>query len=233
MIGSLDALFAATALFVGGHFMLSSAPVRLALIQRLGETRFLAYYSILMVVVFAWMILAYIRAPIDPLWKTPDVLLWLPAIVMPLALFLIICGVTTPSPTIAGTAPDDPGRDLTRGIIRITRHPFLNGMSLWSAAHLVVNGDTRAVILFAGMLILSVFGMWRIDKRREFLYGADWGPILLTTSLVPFGALLSKRTSFDWAGIGWWRLLLTVAIYLGLVWLHPFVLGEAAWPGLG
>jgi uncharacterized membrane protein len=233
MIGSLDALFAATALFVGGHFMLSSAPVRLALIQRLGETRFLAYYSVLMVVVFAWMILAYIRAPIDPLWKTPDVLLWLPAIVMPLALFLIICGVTTPSPTIAGTAPDDPGRDLTRGIIRITRHPFLNGMSLWPAAHLVVNGDTRAVILFVGMLILSVFGMWRIDKRREFLYGADWGPILLTTSLVPFGALLSKRTSFDWAGIGWWRLLLTVAIYLGLVWLHPFVLGEAAWPGLG
>ncbi|MBT4906340.1 MAG: NnrU family protein [Rhodospirillaceae bacterium] len=233
MIGSLDALFAATALFVGGHFMLSSSPVRLALINKMGETRFLTYYSLLMVVVFAWMILAFIRAPIDTLWETPDALLWLPAIAMPLALFLIICGVTTPSPTIAGTAPDEPGRDLTRGIIRITRHPFLNGMSVWAAAHLVVNGDTRAIIVFAGMLILSVVGMFRIDKRREYLYGADWGPIMLTTSLMPFGAILSKRTSFDWSGIGWWRLLLTVAIYLGLVWLHPFILGEAAWPGLG
>lgn len=233
MIGSLDALFAATALFVGGHFMLSSMPVRLALINKVGETRFLAYYSVSMVLVFAWMILAYIRAPIDILWNTPDALLWLPAIVMPPALFLIVCGVTTPSPTIAGTSPDDPGRELTRGIIRITRHPFLNGMSLWAAAHLIVNGDTRAVILFAGLLILSVFGMYRIDKRREFLYGADWGPILLTTSLVPFGAILARRTSFDWAGIGWWRLLLSVAVYLGLVALHPFVLGAAAWPGLG
>ena len=232
MVGSLDVLFAATALFVGGHFMLSSMPVRLALIEKLGETRFLAYYSILMVAVFAWMVLAFIRAPIEQLWKTPDALLWLPAFAMPLALFLIICGVTTPSPTIAGTAPDEPGRDLTRGIIRITRHPFLNGMSLWAAAHLVVNGDTRAIILFAGFLILSVVGMFRIDRRREFLFGADWGPIMLTTSLVPFGAILSKRTSFDWPGIGWWRLLLTVAIYLGLVWLHPFVLDVAAWPGL-
>ena len=67
MTGSLDMLFAATALFVGGHFMLSSVPVRLALINKIGETRFLAYYSVLMVAVFAWMILAYIRAPIDPL----------------------------------------------------------------------------------------------------------------------------------------------------------------------
>tara|TARA_R110002110_G_scaffold415612_2_gene651726 strand:+ start:184235 stop:184936 length:702 start_codon:yes stop_codon:yes gene_type:complete len=232
MIGSLDVLFAATALFVGGHFMLSSMPVRLALIEKLGETRFLAYYSILMVAVFVWMVLAFIGAPIETLWETPDGLLWLPAIAMPLALFLIVCGATTPSPTIAGTTPDEPGRDLTRGIIRITRHPFLNGMSLWAAAHLVVVGDTRAVILFAGFLILSVVGMFRIDKRREFLFGADWGPIMLTTSLIPFGAILSKRTSFDWPGIGWWRLLLTIAIYLGLVWLHPFVLGEAAWPGL-
>jgi len=233
MIGSLDALFAATALFVGGHFIVSSMPVRLALINKIGETRFLAYCSVLMVLVFAWMTLAYIRAPIDLLWDTPDALLWLPAIVMPLALFLIICGVTTPSPTIAGTAPNEPGRNLTRGIIRITRHPFLNGMTLWATAHLIVNGDTRAIILFTGMLILSVVGMFRIDKRREFLYGADWGPILLTTSVVPFAAILSKRTSFDWAGIGWWRLLLTVAIYLGLVGLHPFILGDAAWPGLG
>lgn len=233
MIGSLDALFAATALFVGGHFMLSSMPVRLALIDKLGETRFLAWYSVLMVLVFAWMVLAYIRAPVDILWETPDALLWLPALVMPLAIFLIVGAVTTPSPTIAGSGPSQTGLDLTRGIIRITRHPFLNAMSLWAAVHLVVNGDTRAVILFAGLLILSVVGMFRIDKRREFLHGSDWGPVLLTTSLVPFGAILSKRTRMDWAGIGWWRLLLSVAIYLALVGLHPFILGAAAWPGLG
>ena len=233
MIGSLDALFAATTLFVGGHFLLSSVPVRLALIERMGETRYLGWYSVAMLAVFVWVILAFVTGPIETLWVPPASLRWVPAVVMPLAIFLIVCGITTPSPTIAGSGPSETGRDLTRGIIRITRHPFLNGMSLWAITHLLANGDTRAVILFAGMLILSVVGMFRIDRRREYLFGADWGPIMLTTSVVPFGAIVAKRAQMDWAGIGWWRLLLSVAIYLGLVWAHPFVLGEAAWPGLG
>ena len=199
----------------------------------MGETRYLGWYSVAMLAVFGWMILAFITAPIETLWLTPASLRWVPALVMPLAIFLIVCGITTPSPTIAGSGPSETGRNLTRGIIRITRHPFLNGMSLWALTHLLANGDTRAVILFAGMLILSVVGMFRIDRRREFLFGADWGPIMLTTSVVAFGAMLAKRTQMDWAGIGWWRLLLSVAIYLGLVWAHPFVLGQSAWPGLG
>jgi uncharacterized membrane protein len=233
MIGGLNALFAATVLFVGGHFLLSSLPVRMALVGKLGETRFLTFYSVAMVAVFVWMILAFINTPVDTMWSTPPALLWLPAVAMPIAIFLIVCGLSTPSPTLAGTKLDEPGSDLTRGIMRVTRHPFLNGMSLWALVHLIVNGDTRSIVLFTGMLILTVGGMWHIDKRREFHYGADWGPVLLTTSAVPFGALLTRRTTMDWAGIGWWRLLLSVAIYLALVAAHPFVIGQPAWPGLG
>ena len=205
----------------------------MALVGKLGETRFLTAYSALMVIIFVWMILAYINAPIDIVWRTPPALLWLPAVTMPIAVFLIVCGLSTPSPTLAGTKLDEPGPDLTRGIMRVTRHPFLNGMSLWALVHLIVNGDSRSVILFAGMLILSAGGMWHIDKRREFHYGADWGPVMLTTSAVPFGALLTRRTTMDWAGIGWWRVLLSIAIYLALVAAHPFVMGAPAWPGLG
>jgi uncharacterized membrane protein len=232
MTGSLDALFAATVLFVGGHFALSSQPIRLALINRLGETRFLTAYSLVMLVVFAWMAAAFVDAPADPLWDTPPAFLWLPAAVMPVALFLIVAGLTTPSPTLAGAKLDDPGRDLTRGIMRVTRHPFLNGMALWALVHLVVNGDTRSVVLFAGLLILSVGGMWHIDKRREFLYGADWGPILMSTSAVPFAAILSGRARFDGKGIGPWRVLAALVVYLALIWLHPIVPGVSAWPGL-
>jgi uncharacterized membrane protein len=233
MIGTLNALFAATVLFVVGHFALSSQPLRLALVGKLGETRFLTAYSAVMMVIFVWMIMAYINAPADILWHTPGIWLWLPAITMPLAIFLMVCGLTTPSPTLAGTKLDEPGPDLTRGIMRITRHPFLNGISLWATVHLIVNGDSRSIILFAGMLILSVGGMWHIDKRREFHYGADWGPVMLTTSAVPFAALVTRRTTMDWAGIGWWRVLLSFAIYLALVAAHPFVIGEPAWPGVG
>lgn len=233
MTGSLDALFAATVLFVGGHFALSSLPVRLALIGKLGETRFLAAYSLVMLVIFAWLAAAFANAPAEPLWTVPAALLWLPAVTMPIALFLIVAGLTTPSPTLAGARLDDPGRDLTRGVVRITRHPFLNGVSLWAIVHLAVNGDTRSVVLFTGLLVLSVGGMWHIDRRREHLYGADWGPILMSTSAVPFAAILSKRTSFDWQGIGPWRVAATIAVYAVLVVLHPLALGVPAWPGLG
>jgi len=233
IIDTLNALFAATVLFVAGHFVLSSQPVRLALVGKLGETRFLTLYSIAMLAVFAWMIFAFVQAPADPVWTTPTALLWLPAAAMPIAIFLIVCGLSTPSPTLAGTKLDEPGPDLTRGIMRVTRHPFLNGMSLWALVHLISNGDTRSIILFAGMLVLTIGGMWHIDKRREYHYGANWGPVMLTTSAVPLVALLAKRTSMDWAGIGWWRLLLSAAIYLALVAAHPFILGEPAWPGLG
>lgn len=233
MTGSLNELFAATVLFVGGHFVLSSLPVRMALVGKLGETRFLTAYSAVMLVVFAWMILAFIDTPIASAWSPPPSFAWLPAIGMPIALFLIVCGLTTPNPTLAGTKLDDPGRDLTRGIMRVTRHPFLNGASLWALLHLLANGETRSVVLFAGMLVLSVGGMWHIDKRREFHYGADWGPVMLTTSAVPFAALLTGRTTMDWAGIGWWRLLVTIAAYLALVAAHGFVIGVPAWPVLG
>jgi hypothetical protein len=72
MIGSLNALFAATVLFVVGHFALSSQPLRMVLVGKLGETRFLTAYSALMLVVFVWMILAYINAPADIVWQTAD-----------------------------------------------------------------------------------------------------------------------------------------------------------------
>ena len=122
------------------------------------------------------------------------------------------------------------GRDPTQGIMRITRHPFLNGVALWALAHLFANGDTASLILFGGLLILSTGGMWHIDKKKEAQHGAEWGPVLLTTSAVPFLALVQKRATFDWLGIGWWRLAVTVVLYVAIGWAHPVVLGVVAWP---
>jgi len=72
--------------------------------------------------------------------------------------------------------------------------------------------------------------MWHIDRKKEAQHGADWGPVLLTTSAVPFLALIQKRTGFDWEGIGWWRAAVTVILYGALLWVHPLIFGVAAWP---
>lgn len=231
MTGGLDILFAATVAFVGGHFLLSSAPVRNGLVRRVGEKTFPVYYSLVITALFVWLLFAYRDAPLEILWDNNAVLAWIPAVVMPVALFFAVCGLTTPNPTMAGSDALTAGRDPTSGIMRITRHPFLNGVALWALAHLLANGDTANLILFGGLLILCAGGMWHIDRKMEAQHAAAWGPVLLTTSAVPFLALMQKRTNFDWAGIGWWRPAVTVVLYLALIWAHPTVLGAAAWPG--
>lgn len=231
MTGGLDILFAATVAFVGGHFLLSSAPVRATLVRQFGEKIFLTYYSVVMTALFVWTLFAYGDAPEEILWDSIPLLAWVPVVVMPVALFFAVCGLTTPNPTMAGSDALTAGRDPTQGIMRITRHPFLTGAALWALAHLLANGDTASLILFGGLLILSVGGMWHIDKKKEAQHGADWGPVLLTTSAVPFLALAQKRATFDWPGIGWWRVAFSVVIYAALLWAHPIIFGIAAWPG--
>jgi uncharacterized membrane protein len=229
MSGGLDILFAAAAAFVGGHFLLSSAPVRGALVQQAGEKAYQLGYSVVAVATFVWMLLAYGDAAFELLWDVPA-FGWLPVLVMPLALLLAVCAFSTPNPTMAGGDALTAGRDPTQGIMRITRHPFLNAAALWAAAHLLANGDVASLILFGGILVLAVGGMWHIDKKKEAQHGAAWGPVLMTTSALPLLAIVQKRTTFDWARIGWGRLALALVLYGVLLWAHPIIFGVAAWP---
>ncbi len=232
MLGSLDALFAATVLFVGGHFLLSSQAIRPRLVRALGAQGFSLVYSLAVAGAFLWMVAAYGAAPRQLLWQPPPGFAWIPVAAMPFALLLALCGVTTRSPTLGGTekyqalGPEDPAP----GILRITRHPFLWGTTLWAGSHLLANGDAADVVLFGGILVLSLGGMWHIDQKRAARLGSGWGPIALTTSALPFAAILGRRTHFDWKGIGLWRLAVALALYVIFIILHPWVIGVPALP---
>ncbi len=230
MLDSLNALLAAATLFVGGHFLLSSTPLRGKLIQRLGDGFFRLLYAAVALGSFLWMILAYAGAPRDVvLWSAAPALAWVPVIVMPFALILAVCGVTTPSPTGIGGGQQVAGRPAV-GIVTITRHPFLWGATLWAASHLIANGDTASFILMGSILVLSLGGMVHIDRRRELSLGSGWGPIALTTSIVPLEAVVTGRTEIDWAGIGWRRPLIALLIYGLLLGGHPHIIGVSALP---
>ena len=230
MMGGLDALFAATILFVGGHFILSSAVVRPVLVTRVGERPFLGIYAVVVLVAFGWMVVAFRAAPVIELWPQLPALRWIPTLVMPFGFILAVAGVTTPSAT--GVAAGDHAAEPppAKGIMRITRHPVLWGTTLWAACHLIVNGDAASLILLGGIMVLNLGGMWHIDRKRERQYGSAWGPIALTTSVVPFAAIASGRTQMDWAGIGWWRPLVGLALYVVLFQAHTWIFGVSALP---
>jgi uncharacterized membrane protein len=233
MDGPLNVLFVATLAFVGGHFILSSLPIRRLLIRAVGERRFVPVYSVAVTAAFIWMLWAYRAAPVVEVWTPHPGLAWVALVLMPIAIFLVVAGLTTRSPTMVGAErmlasglPQTPAP----GIIGITRHPFLWGTALWAAVHLAVNGDLANITLMAGILALSIGGMMHIDRRREESLGAAWGPVKLTTSLMPFAALAAGRTHIDWRGIGWWRPSAALAIYAALLLLHPWLFGVAAFP---
>lgn len=232
MVGSLNALFLATVVFVGGHFLLSSQPVRKALIGRIGETPFRGLYALVAGGSFVWMLFAYGAAPFAEVWSPPPVFHWLSAVLMPIAIFLAVAGITTQGATAVGgeRVLTDEVHDLSPGILRVTRHPFLWGAALWAVSHLAVNGDAASVVLMAGILLLSVGGMLHIDSRREATMEAAWGPFALTTSLLPFAAILSGRTRFDWPGIGLWRVALALVLYAALLHFHEWIVGVSALP---
>lgn len=229
-----EVLVAATALFVGGHFLLSSRALRVPLVRALGPSGFQLAYSALAAVSLVWMIAAYRAAPYIELWAAPPALAWLPILVMPFALILAVAGVTTPSPTMVGAErmvaderPDLP----THGIMTITRHPFLWGVALWAGSHIPVNGDIASLIFLGGLLALSLGGMRHIDQRRASALGAAWGPVELTTSTLPFAAIASGRATLDLPGIGWWRPVVALGLYVVLLHVHGPLIGVSPLPG--
>lgn len=79
-------------------------------------------------------------------------------------------------------------------IKRLIRHPQLNGVMLWAFAHLLSNGEARAVILFSGLLIwafLMKVGLNRRDgtwEKPEAVSRSQDIKVIIT-SVVIFGGL--------------------------------------------
>ena len=231
-MGSFDTLFAAIAAFVAGHWLLASVPVREPLVKWVGRQRFLVAYSAAMLAALLWVVHAYQAAPRVPLWSPPPVMGWATVVLMPPACLLVVAGMTTPGTTAVGgerfaQGPHDPAP----GIHRITRHPVLMGVTLWALGHLTTVGDVGSVLLFGGMAALAVGGAVHIDLRRARALGPAWGPIRLTTSIVPFHAIVTRRTQMDWRGIGLWRPAVALLLYAGLAGAHLGYGGVAPWPG--
>ena len=211
MEASLSSLAAATAIFVGGHFVLSSRTVRKPMAARLGAGPWRGLYA--------------------GLWPSPAWARYLPLLVMPVAAVLAVAGMSTRNVTLVGGEAAAEAPDPAPGIMRVTRHPSLWAVALWALSHLPANGDAASLILMGGILVLAFGGMAHIDARRRDALGAAWGPIELTTSVIPFAAIASRRTTMDWAGIGWQRPAGGVAIYLALLFAHQALIGVSPLPG--
>jgi len=222
--------FALAALaFYASHALPARPRVR-RLAAAVGERAYLALYSLVSLGVLGWLIAAAGRAPHVVLWGPMPWLAWVPALAMPAACLLVAFGTGAINPfSFGGRRPEvfDPDRP---GVAGVTRHPLLAAVFLWAGSHLVANGDLAHVLLFGSFAVFAGIGMVGLDRRRRRTWGgAEWARRARRTGLVPGAAILAGR----WRPAGppdLLRLVIGLGLWLGLLVLHPPVIGVSPLP---
>jgi uncharacterized membrane protein len=214
-------LILAAAVFLGIHFVPSS-PARPALVKALGEGVYTLVFSLASLALIVWLVYAYNQAPQTPLWPG---LRFLPAAVMPFAFVLVACGVLSRNPTAVAQGRLLADSEPARGIIRVTRHPVMWGIMLWSGAHLLARGELAATIFFGGFLVLAAWGTRLQDARKAKTHGEDWKRFAALTSNLPFAAIAQGRNRFVWSEIGLVRVVFGLLLYGGVFHLHATLFG--------
>jgi uncharacterized membrane protein len=219
------ALLISALLFVGGHFLISSTPLRGAIVARTGERAFLGLFSLLSAGLIVWLVIAFRHAPRGPaLWTIPGSRP-LALTLMPIALLLLVAGYMTRNPTAVMMSPPAGGWQPT-GIFTVTRHPIMWAFGIWSVLHILANGDSAGLVFFGAFAVLALGGTRAIDAKKRRTWPVEsTRQLLATTSNLPFLAIVQGRTRFDWRGLGL-PLAITAALTLAIVfWFHPQVIG--------
>lgn len=218
-------LYYAAAAFLATHFV-SSTPLRGALVKAVGEKAYLGVYSLAAFATLGWMIWAYGKAPLEPLWQG---LRLAPAIALPFAFVLLAGGLFARNPTMVGADKLLKSTEPARGMIRVTRHPLMWAFLLWAVAHVLARGDLKSLLFFGTFAVLAGLGTLLMDRRKRETLGDDWQRFAAVTSHIPFVAILQGRNKFNAAEIGWRNPAIGLALYALFFWFHPLLFGTKPW----
>ena len=219
-------------LFVAQHLGVTSTGMRDRLVDVLGEKAYVGVYAVVSILLLVLLVRAYNGAtPAMLLWPTGELLRWVPLLLMPLALLLVVGGILTRNPSTVGVVLEAGTEVQVTGVMRITRHPVQCGILIWSVSHLVANGDLPSLLFFGAFALISGCGMVLIDRRKRKVFGEGWSAFQDSTSLLPFVAVARGRQSLDLLDIGWLAPLVAAVIFVALWWGHVWVSGVPV--GLG
>ena len=135
-------------LFACLHLIKSVAPAfRASMQNRLGENAYKGLFSLLVLAALALVVLGWRGAVPQYIYAPP-----VPAQHPAMLLLVLAIGLMVVS--------SRPSR-----LRRLIRHPQLTGVALWGIAHLLLNGDSRALVLFGGMSIWAIVEIVAINRR--------------------------------------------------------------------
>lgn len=168
------------------HFVPSLAtPLKQKYIEKLGENGYKLAFTVLILISLALIIFG---------WRSsvPTMLYVLPPIFRMISILLILIGFILFGASHSATR-----------IKSYVRHPQLTGVIVWALAHLMLNGDSRAIVLFGGLGIWAILEIIFINRRE--------------------GAWVKP------AAPGWAQefkgLAISIVVFVVVVMLHPYIAG--------
>ncbi|KAA1189587.1 NnrU family protein [Pseudohalioglobus sediminis] len=152
--------------------------LRQSLLGKLGENGYKGLFSLLLIAAILMMVFGW-RSIDQPtyLYTLP---LWTRHLGMLLVLVAFILFVAS---------------GMATRIKQVLRHPQLTGVLIWAGAHLMMNGDSRSLVLFGGMGIWALLEIVLINRRdgawvKPEVPGMAQEAKLLAISLVVFVAVV-------------------------------------------
>ncbi|QIK41879.1 NnrU family protein [Pontivivens nitratireducens] len=174
-------LILGVALWWGGHLFKRIAPDARARMGKGGKGIVAAVLGVSILL----MIFGYRGTEFIPVWFPPAWTVHLNNLMMLIAIFLL-------------------GAGSSKGRARTWfRHPMLIGFTIWTVAHLLVNGDLAAIVLFGGLGLWSLTSIFVINRATPEWHrppaGAVGGDVrLVVITLVVFAVIAGIHSIFVW-----------------------------------
>jgi len=230
----MDVLMLAAGVFLAIHLLIAGTRARDRITGIIGERAYLGFFSVASLAAIVWLVISYNAAqamgPDPQLYMPPHGVKDFGIPVIALAFFLGATGLLTANPTAVRQESAAVKEGTVRGVLRITRHPFLWGVAIWAAFHLCANGDAASVVFFGTFFLLSVLGTISIDAKRRRKMGETWTSFSARTSNVPFGAILTGRSGWNLQEFLDWRLLVAALAFLAVLFGHAHLFGVSPFP---
>jgi uncharacterized membrane protein len=228
----MSILLAAALVFMAIHLLVAGTRVRDVITGAIGEGAYAGLFSVASLAAIVWLVMAYNKANGGPedrqLYDLGVGIRHLAIPVVAIAFFLGVQGLLMPNPTAVGQTGALAKADTIRGVLRITRHPFLWGVAIWSAFHVAANGNLASVLFFGTFFVIAFLGTFSIDAKRKRKLGDAWNAFAVKTSNVPFAAVtrngLHPGESFGW------RFLVAALVFLAILFSHAHLFGVSPFP---
>ena len=230
----MNMLVAAGIAFLAIHLLISGTRVREGIVSAIGEGPYLGLFALASLATLVWLAISYNAASMSSenrvLYNLGRGVRDSGVLIIAVAFLLGVQGLLIPNPTSIRHGAAAANEANIRGVLRITRHPFLWGVVIWSAFHLAANGDLASVIFFGTFFVVAFLGTFSIDAKRKRKSGTVWDAFAAKTSNIPFAAVISGRNSLNFSeslGRPFW---IAAAVFLAILFAHYYLFHASPFP---